>query len=830
MKKILSLLLLSSLLFSYSGVAAFAIQDTRQAKALQAAPNARSLELAFVFDGPSDKNAQVLKTFQTTITRSLLPDFKAVFPNELIFTGDWSEAGAASASQKALNSRAKMVISLGYMSSAYLLKAKPNKFVVTVDEYGLRDMVGSPAFFNPVKQYVNDFILFKKLVPTQHKTAILMNESYYAMQKDWNAVIKKKFAEKNLDMDFMVIPVSSKNVNGAISKIASDVDSVYVTPLFNLSVEQRKELYSKLNERKLPTFSSVGQEDVKLGALMGTSTPDLDRKLAEATMFNIQGYLHGAPVKAEKVSFYDDEIIFYNKDTGAELGFAEHLRLLNNCEIITNKPVPQYDLTYVFNKMEESNLDIAQKKFLVDAARRSTVSAYLKYLPTLRLDLGYQTYNSDYAYSYSNVPLRAGSFTVGMDQMLYAPDLVTNIIVKHKKLKFDKAERVLTEQNMGMQVANLYLDVLMLENMLRVQEEYLKETRENLTIAKVRAQSGLCGKEEPLQWAGKVSDAEKKLLTLKADYRNAKISVNKLLYKDQKEEYTFKPVTAKDPAFFSSDLNIIDYVMTPENLAKFTDMMVEEAIFLAPETTKLKAAIAMKKAEMANYAQKFVMPNAKMSLEYGTVFDRFLPYESSGHQQLQGGVVGPNLAGALAQGMGAQAAGQYALEQGANSPYLNLNKTSGRFLIAAQWKPIEGGQKFAEIARCKAELNQLNAYLEEVNTEIERNVREVINRAIAKYFVIEKAYKAMFAEGESYQTVKAKYAQGQAPIAQLVEVQNNYLKSKVEAMNSQYEFFKEVLWVQRGLVSINWTKATKEAKEWIQNLPNVLPVGKDFTL
>ena len=810
MKKILSLLLLTSLLFSYSGVAAYAIQDMKQAKALQAAPNAKSLELAFVFDGPSDKNAEVLKTFQGTITKSLLPDFKAVFPNELVFTGDWTEAGVASASQKALNSRAKMVISLGYMSSAYLLKAKPNKFVVTIDEYGLRDMVGSPAFFNPVKQYVNDFILFKKLVPTQHKTAILMNESYYAMQKDWNSIIKKKFAEKNLDMDFTVIPVSSKNVSGAISKISSDVDSVYVTPLFNLSVEQRKELYTKLNEKKLPTFSSLGQEDVKLGALMGTSTPDLDRKLAEATMFNIQGYLHGAPVKAEKVSFYDDEIIFYNKDTGAALGFPEHLRLLHNCEIISNKPIPQYDLSYVFNKMEESNLDIAQKKFLVDAARRSTVGAYLKYLPTLRLDLGYQTYNSAYAESYSNVPTRAGSFTVGMDQMIYAPDLVTNIIVKHKKLKFDKAEKVLTEQNMGLQVAYLYLDVLMLENIIKVQEEYLKETRENLAIAKVRAQSGLCGREEALQWAGKVSDAEKKLLTMKADYKNAKISVNKLLYKDQKEEYTFKPVTAKDPALFSSDLNIIDHVMTPSQLAKFTDMMVEEAIYLAPETTKLKAAIAMKKAEMANYAQKFVLPNAMMSLEYGSVFDRHLPYQTEGNLQM---------------------ASTYASTMGMlGSPWLNLNTTSGRFLIAAQWKPIEGGQKFAEIARCKAELNQLNAYLEEVNTEIERNVREVVNRAIAKYFVIEKSYKAMFAEAESYQVVKAKYMRGSAPIAQLVEVQNNYLTSKVEAMNSQYEFFKEVLWVQRGLVSINWTKATKEAKEWIQNIPNVLPAGKDFTL
>ena len=84
---------------------------------------------------------------------------------------------------------------------------------------------------------------------------------------------------------------------------------------------------------------------------------------------------------------------------------------------------------------------------MVDAARRSTYAAYMKYLPTLRIDLGYQTYNKDYALSYQDVPTRVGQFKVGMDQMIYAPDLVTNIIVKHKKLKFDKAEKLLQEQN-----------------------------------------------------------------------------------------------------------------------------------------------------------------------------------------------------------------------------------------------------------------------------------------------------------------------------------------------------------------------------------------------
>jgi len=813
-KKIMSAILALLFMFSYGCNITLAIQEKTGAQkapqTVQLSPNAKPIEFAFVFDGPSDKNSQMLKTFQKEITKSLAPDFKPVFNEKNVFVGNWTEAGVKAASDKALNSSARTVISMGYLSSVYLeKKTNTNKFIITIDEYGLREF-GSTAFFNPLKQYVNDFILFKKLVPTQHKTAILLNESFYNMQKDWNSIIKQKFAEQNCDLDFVVLSISDKNYMDTLKKIPSDVDSVFVTPLFNLSVEQRKEMYDYLANKKLPTFSGLGKEDVELGAMLGTSTPDTDRKIAEAVSFNIHGYLHGNTVKNQKISFYDDKVIFYNKDTGELVGYPAPLRLLNNCEIISHKEMPKYNLSYVFNRMEESNLDIAQKKFLVDAARRATVGAYLRYLPTFRIDLGYQSYNDDYAKSYSNVPTHVGQFVMAMDQVIYSPDLVTNIIVKHKKLKFDKAEKVLTEQQMGLQVGFLYLDTLMLENMIKVQEERLAETRENLAIAKVRQAKGLCGPEEALRWAGLVSEDEKKLLGMKAEYKNVKVQINKLLFKDQKEEYTFEPLVAHDPAFFTSDIHILDHVRTPEKLDKFTDMLVEEVQYLSPETVKLKAAIAMKKAEMSNYAQKFIMPNAKLSLEYGSQFDRSLPYETEGHLQM---------ASTYAQTMGMM-----------GTPWLNLDKTSGRVLIAAQWKPIEGGYKIAEIARCKAELNQLNAYLTEVNTALEMTIREVVNRAISKYFMIEKSYKAMFAEGESYQRVKARYLMGEAPITQLADAQDLYTQAKVDALNSQYDFFKELFWVQRGLVSINWTKATKEAKDFIHHIPEVLPAEPDFTL
>ena len=397
--------------------------------------------------------------------------------------------------------------------------------------------------------------------------------------------------------------------------------------------------------------------------------------------------------------------------------------------------------------------------------------------------------------------------------MIYAPDLVTNIIVKHKKLKFDKAEKLLTQQNLGLDLGLLYIDTLIFENMIKVQEEYVKETRENLAIARVREKAGVCGPEEALRWAGQVNEAEKKLLSMKAEYNNVRIAINKVLVKDQTEKFTLKPLTATDPALYTSEIHVIDHVRTPEKLEKFTQMLVDEVKYRSPETVKLRAAIAMKKAEMANYAQKFILPNAKLSLEYGSQFDRYLPYEAAGKASL----------------LQASGAG-YPIQNPAAIPASMLDRTSGRVFIAAQWKPIEGGSKVAEIARCKAELNELKAYLDQVHIELEAHVREVINRAIAKYFIIEKSYKAMFAEAENYKAVKAKYLRGKAPITQLVDAQELYTKAKVEAMNSQNEFFKELIWVQRGIVNINWTNADDEAKEFIQKIKDTLPAEPDFVL
>jgi hypothetical protein len=209
---------------------------------------------------------------------------------------------------------------------------------------------------------------------------------------------------------------------------------------------------------------------------------------------------------------------------------------------------------------------------------------------------------------------------MGLEQVLYSPALVTNILIKNKMVNFQDAEKFMTEQNMGIDIALLYIQTLILENTIKVQKDYVKESRENLAIARVRERMGYCGPEETLRWASQLNINQQQLLDMEADLKNVKIAINKLLNKPQNEVYELAELKANDPAFYTSDLHVINYVRTPDALEKFTKMLVDEAIEVAPELTKLKAAIKIKDYESKMYYQKFILPDAKLSLDYTSLF------------------------------------------------------------------------------------------------------------------------------------------------------------------------------------------------------------------
>lgn len=161
-----------------------------------------------------------------------------------------------------------------------------------------------------------------------------MNENYYKTRKDWNSYITSKLKDKSIKL--MVVPVG-KNVDTVMAKIPADVDAALILPQFTLTMEQVGDMCNKLTDRKIMTFSVLGESDVNVGCMLGSGALDMDRKISNAMSFNIKSVLDGKKVPTEKVMFMEDEILYVNMDTCEKIGYEPHLRLLNSAKVITHK-------------------------------------------------------------------------------------------------------------------------------------------------------------------------------------------------------------------------------------------------------------------------------------------------------------------------------------------------------------------------------------------------------------------------------------------------------------------------------------------------------------
>ena len=129
------------------------------------------------------------------------------------------------------------------------MKSK-NKTVITIDQYGLRDL--GDGFFNHIQQTASGIMLFKRLVEFK-RPVLLMNKSFYALSKDWKSVAKQKLP----DVDLTILPVDNSNIDSVVESIKANHDAVIITPIYNLTAENKQKLINDINTAKCYVGSEV---------------------------------------------------------------------------------------------------------------------------------------------------------------------------------------------------------------------------------------------------------------------------------------------------------------------------------------------------------------------------------------------------------------------------------------------------------------------------------------------------------------------------------------------------------------------------------------------
>ncbi len=134
------------------------------------------------------------------------------------------------------------------------------------------------------------------------------------------------------------IEVAEKAVFQCIEKLAPQIDAFYLTLQSGITDENLDRILAPLFKHKVPTFSQVGNEHVKRGALFSIAiSPIMYTRFYAGTMAHV---FNGAePGQLNQVYYKDSPRIVINLETAKRIGYDPGVNMISVADIIHNKIV-----------------------------------------------------------------------------------------------------------------------------------------------------------------------------------------------------------------------------------------------------------------------------------------------------------------------------------------------------------------------------------------------------------------------------------------------------------------------------------------------------------
>jgi outer membrane protein TolC len=129
-----------------------------------------------------------------------------------------------------------------------------------------------------------------------------------------------------------------------------------------------------------------------------------------------------------------------------------------------------------------------------------------------------------------------------------------------------------------------------------------------------------------------------------------------------------------------------------------------------------------------------------------------------------------------------------------------------------------GGSRRAELGRAREDLNRLNLERRDLADRIEQRIRSALHQARASHSGIRLSRQGAEAAGKNLELVTDSYSRGAVSIIELLDAQNASLTADQVAANAVYDFFVDLMEVQRAAGNFDIFLSTEEKDRWFGRL------------
>lgn len=768
---------------------------------LAAAQTSKPVRIGIVVDGPWERNDDLRDLLHREIREVLGKERAVEFPETAFLIGNWTLAGA-----HALNSRLladpgiDMVLGMGLMTSQDLATRGPlpkpviAPIVIDVERQHIPFKNGTSGVRNlsylvyPMT-FVRDLQLFREIIPI-HKLVNISSKPYDDALPPAHVTVQDLGRTLDLEVTELYLGFSADEVLNALPK---DADAVFVEPTLHLPPAEFRKLADGLIARRLPSFSFMGENEVRQG-IMASANPDIVPRLARRLALNIQRILEGEEPGSLPVAFTPGKRLTINMRTAYSVGVSPKWSTLLEAELVQFDSMAvggiSVSLTDAIRRFSEQNLDVQAKIRQVAAEANDVRIARSALFPTI--DVGATGLQIDREHAEAGaMPERGATAEASAAMLLFSEPALANLSIQASLRDSREHELQITRLNTIVDGATLYINYLRTRKLFSILLDNLKLVRTNLELARVRQTTGAAGQEETLRWEVEIANLRKTAMDVQSQMNQALYGLKQVLNIPLLYVVNIAEVSLDDTSLFISSKELRSYLEDPLSFDLLSDFVTSEGARLAPELRQLDHAIDAQERALTSTRLSYFLPTVSA---FGKYSDRFLKSE----------IVSPFQLPAITSAPPPSTPGEAFLYQLLSS--LNVRLPGDKSWSAGLQLSLNLFNGFATRAteeKTSLILEQLRLTRQSAADKVALRIRVEMEKAKASYFSIQQAKLQQDAARKTLGIVTESYSRGGVSILSILDAQNSALRADQVAANALYDFLIDYLSLERAIGEID---------------------------
>ena len=596
---------------------------------------------------------------------------------------------------------------------------------------------------------------------------------------------RQGFANLGLDADIVQVSDSAEQALRSLDAV-DDADAVYVWPLYRFDDAALAALVDGLIVRGLPSFSALGGREVEAGLMATRQSPQIVQRVARRVALNVQRILLGEHAGTLPVELGGSPQLTLNLATADALGLEPRWQTWLEAELIGEAGlagVGALDLQAAMAEAIEANLDLRAGEASLVAGEQDIAAARAVWRPQLTVGLTAVVIDDDRAEaSLGQVAERSLSAGLDLAQLIYDEGAAANVDIQRALQRAREASFDSLRLDIGFEAGVTYLELLRAETLQRVRRSNLDLTRENLAVAELRRDVGAANPSEVYRWQAQISSDRQALIEAAVGVEKVRLALNRLLHRPLETDFVAAPVGLGVDFLFDQE-QIRGFIATPERFRVMRDFSVAEGLEQSPDLRALRESIEVQRRRLEAARRAFYIPSfaAQLSL------DRELDTAGAGSD--------------VVSTFGEPA-----------------DETDWSLGLSGSLALLTGGARTAEQIQAQEEIARLELELASAEESIAEAIRAAMFDTRASFLSIDLARQSADAARQSQDLVADAYARGVVSILDLLDAQNAALSAELAATNAIYDFFIDLLRLERTTSRFYSLLPQEERAAWLRRL------------